>query len=119
MTPGDDKAPRAARCGSGDGGGQRAEAAAVWRKSSYSASNGGQCVEVGRCLPEIVGLPAIVAVRDSTDPDGARLTVPRAAWAAFVGRVKRDGCLVRVAGFRRPWWPTVIAGPAYLHQVPE
>jgi hypothetical protein len=57
---------------------------AVWRKSSYSASNGGQCVEVTRSLP------ALVAVRDSTDPDGARLILPPAAWAAFVDRVKRE-----------------------------
>jgi Domain of unknown function (DUF397) len=56
---------------------------AVWRKSSYSASNGGQCVEVAR------NLPAIVAVRDSTDPDGARLIVTHTAWAAFVDRVRR------------------------------
>ena len=63
----------------------RAEGAAVWRKSSYSASNGGQCVEVAR------NLPALVAVRDSTDPDGARLILPPAAWAAFVDRVKRGG----------------------------
>jgi hypothetical protein len=56
---------------------------AVWRKSSYSASNGGQCVEVAR------NLPAIVAVRDSTDPDGARLILTPAAWAAFVDHVRR------------------------------
>jgi hypothetical protein len=58
---------------------------AAWRKSSYSASNGGQCVEAAR------NLPAVVAVRDSADPDGARLVVTRSAWAAFVGRVKREG----------------------------
>ena len=58
---------------------------AVWRKSSRSASNGGQCVEVARYPP------AGVAVRDSKDPDGPRLIVTRAAWAAFVDRVKRDG----------------------------
>ena len=56
---------------------------AVWRKSSYSASNGGQCVEVAHALP------AAVMVRDSRDPDGARLILPPAAWAAFVDRVKR------------------------------
>jgi hypothetical protein len=58
---------------------------AAWRKSSYSASNGGQCVEVAR------NLPAVVAVRDSADPDGARLVLTPAAWAAFVGRVRRQG----------------------------
>jgi hypothetical protein len=57
---------------------------AVWRKSSYSGGNGGQCVEVAR------NLPAGVAVRDSKDPDGPRIVVTRAAWAAFVDRVKRE-----------------------------
>ena len=70
------------RTGSGSGG-NSAAAPAVWRKSSYSASNGGQCVEVAG------NLPAIVAVRDSMDPDGARLMLPPAAWTAFVDRIKR------------------------------
>jgi hypothetical protein len=58
---------------------------AGWRKSSHSASNGGQCVEVAHSLP------TAVVVRDSRDPDGARLILPPAAWAAFVDRVKRAG----------------------------
>ena len=37
---------------------------AIWRKSSYSGSNGGACVDVAD------NLPGIVAVRDSKDPDG-------------------------------------------------
>lgn len=57
---------------------------AVWRKSSYSGGNGGQCVEVAR------NLPAIVAVRDSSDRDGARLVLTPAAWTAFVDRIKRE-----------------------------
>jgi len=56
---------------------------AIWRKSSRSGSNGGQCVEVAR------NLPAIVAVRDSRDPGGAPLVVTRDAWAAFLVTVKR------------------------------
>lgn len=55
---------------------------AVWRKSSRSASNGGQCVEVAQ------NPPASVAVRDSTDPHGAHLVFTPAAWAAFVDAVK-------------------------------
>jgi hypothetical protein len=54
---------------------------AVWHKSSYSASNGGQCVEVA------LNLPAIVAVRDSKDPDGARLVFTAAQWRGFVREV--------------------------------
>ena len=75
-----------------DGGLSRA----TWRRSSYSASNGGQCVEVAHALP------AAVMVRDSRDPDGARLILPPAAWAAFVDQVKRASA----------------AGPT-RHQVPE
>lgn len=55
---------------------------AKWRKSSYSNGNGGQCVEVAR------NLPGAVAVRDSKDPDGPKLTFEPAQWLAFTGRVK-------------------------------
>ncbi len=51
---------------------------AVWQKSSYSGSNGGQCVEVAR------NLHGIVAVRDSKDPDGPRLVVTAGEWRAFI-----------------------------------
>lgn len=54
---------------------------ATWQKSSYSGSNGGQCVEVAR------NLPGIVAVRDSRDPAGPGLVVRPAHWAAFTRRV--------------------------------
>jgi hypothetical protein len=58
---------------------------AVWRKSSYSGSNGGQCVEVAR------NLPGVVAVRDSKDPDGPSLVCTAAAWRAFIDGVRRGG----------------------------
>jgi Domain of unknown function (DUF397) len=51
--------------------------AARWRKSSYSGGAGGNCVEVA------TGLPGAVAVRDSKDPDGAKLLCTHAAWRAF------------------------------------
>jgi hypothetical protein len=50
---------------------------ARWRKSSYSGTNGGDCVEVAAALP------AAVAVRDSKDPDGPKLIFTPEAWAAF------------------------------------
>lgn len=50
---------------------------AVWRKSSYSSGNGGQCVEVA------VNLPGIVVVRDSKDQGGTRLVFAAAAWQSF------------------------------------
>lgn len=55
---------------------------ALWRKSSRSGSNGGNCVEVAD------NIPGIVAVRDSKDPDGPALAFSPAAWRAFVTAVK-------------------------------
>ncbi|GAA2619876.1 DUF397 domain-containing protein [Actinomadura fulvescens] len=46
---------------------------ATWRKASRSGENGGNCVE----LAEVAG--AVVAVRDSKDPDGPVLLLTRAA----------------------------------------
>jgi Domain of unknown function (DUF397) len=54
---------------------------ADWRKSSYSSSNGGNCVEVAGSLP------GVVAVRDSRDPAGGALTLTRNEWAAFLAGV--------------------------------
>jgi hypothetical protein len=54
-----------------------------WRKSSYSGANGGNCTEVAAA-------PGAVLVRDSTDPDGARLAVSAKAWRAFMAKVKRS-----------------------------
>ena len=50
---------------------------AEWRKSSYSSQDG-NCVEVAR------NLPGLVAVRDSKEPDGARLGVSRETWRVFL-----------------------------------
>ena len=57
------------------------EVAVVWRKSSYSGPGGGECVEVAACSR--VGA---VHVRDSKDVAGPQLTVAPEAWAAFVVR---------------------------------
>jgi hypothetical protein len=56
---------------------------AVWRKSSYSGSNGGACVEVGTT-------GSAVAVRDSKDPEGPRLAFAAETWQAFAKDVKAD-----------------------------
>ncbi|MFF5634623.1 DUF397 domain-containing protein [Streptomyces sp. NPDC012825] len=50
---------------------------AHWRKSSYSADNGGQCIEVA-------DLTAHVAVRDSKNPEGPAFLAAPAAFAVFV-----------------------------------
>jgi len=55
---------------------------AVWRKSSRSGSNGGQCVEVAR------NLPGIVAVRDSKHQDGPVLTFTAPEWQSFISGIK-------------------------------
>ena len=57
---------------------------AVWRKSSYSSGNGGQCVEVARNLPDIV------AVRDSKNPEGPALVFTPQEWRAFLDGVRAD-----------------------------
>jgi Domain of unknown function (DUF397) len=60
---------------------------AIWKKSSYSGGNGGNCVEVAR------NLPGIVAVRDSKNSDGPALTFAPEVWRAFLadaGRRKYD-----------------------------
>ena len=53
----------------------------VWRKSSYSDANGGQCVEVAS--------DGWVLVRDTATRDGATLTFPADAWRAFTAGVKQ------------------------------
>ncbi|WP_149259737.1 DUF397 domain-containing protein [Actinomadura sp. K4S16] len=47
----------------------------IWRKSSRSGSSGGNCVE-------LAGLAGGVAIRDSKEPEGPVLVVPRAALRA-------------------------------------
>ena len=67
---------------SASNGGDCIEVAAMWRKSSYSGSNGGNCIEVAG------NAPGMVAVRDSKDPDGQKLLFTAAEWREFAGRVR-------------------------------
>ncbi|MFI6285937.1 DUF397 domain-containing protein [Streptomyces sp. NPDC051018] len=53
----------------------------AWRKSSYSGSNQGECLEVmdgGSHIP----------VRDSKNPHGPVLAFPDTAWDAFIQGIK-------------------------------
>ncbi|MCC5034055.1 DUF397 domain-containing protein [Streptomyces sp. WAC 00631] len=49
----------------------------TWFKSSYSGTNGGDCVEVAM-------VPGTVHVRDSKRPDGPALSVHRDIWPVFL-----------------------------------
>ncbi|MFF4895646.1 DUF397 domain-containing protein [Streptomyces sp. NPDC001068] len=50
----------------------------IWFKSSYSGTEGGDCVEVAAD-------PGVVHIRDSKAVAGPVMRVSRAAWAGFLG----------------------------------
>ena len=52
-----------------------------WRKSSYSGSNGGDCVETASGS-------GVILVRDTTNRDGGTLAFSAGAWAAFTAGLK-------------------------------
>ncbi|MEV4863554.1 DUF397 domain-containing protein [Streptomyces ossamyceticus] len=49
----------------------------AWFKSSYSGANTTECVEAAF-------VPTGVLIRDSKQPDAARLTVSTEAWCSFI-----------------------------------
>ena len=53
-----------------------------WRKSSYSNSDGGECVEVSD------DFDGVVPVRDGKVPHGPVLVFRAAGWASFVSAVR-------------------------------
>ena len=52
----------------------------IWRKSSYSGDNGGECVEVA--------VAEAVLVRDTADRSGPVLTFTAKAWRAFAAAIR-------------------------------
>jgi len=50
----------------------------TWAKSSYSGTEGGQCLEVAASSE-------VVHIRDSKATTGPVLTVSRETWAGFLG----------------------------------
>ncbi|MFE2357092.1 DUF397 domain-containing protein [Streptomyces parvulus] len=66
---------------SGSEGGNCIEVAYEWRKSSHSGSEGGQCVEVATH-------PTAIHIRDSKTADAdaptPHITVAPSAWTAFL-----------------------------------
>ncbi|WP_078970734.1 DUF397 domain-containing protein [Streptomyces chattanoogensis] len=59
---------------------------AVWIKSSYSSSSGGECVEFSRSL----AVSGLVPIRDSKNPYGPVLAISTGAWSSFVSAVKHE-----------------------------
>lgn len=53
-----------------------------WRKSSYSGTEAGSCLEV------LDGHPSGVPVRDSKTPHGPAVIFSAANWSAFVTAIK-------------------------------
>ncbi|GGS52990.1 DUF397 domain-containing protein [Streptomyces griseoviridis] len=62
---------------SGSEGGQCLEVAHVWCKSSHSGDEGGNCVEVAHER-------SVIHIRDSKTPTTPHLTVTPEAWTAFL-----------------------------------
>ncbi|GAA0945059.1 DUF397 domain-containing protein [Actinocorallia libanotica] len=54
---------------------------ARWRKSTRSDASGDNCVE-------IAGLPEVIAVRDSKNPDGPNLVLTRTAFTRFTRQLR-------------------------------
>jgi Domain of unknown function (DUF397) len=54
----------------------------TWKKSSYSGNGGGECVEIANTDR--------VLVRDSKNPEGAKLVFGTDAWQRFTSQVKRS-----------------------------
>ncbi|WP_075738982.1 DUF397 domain-containing protein [Streptomyces acidiscabies] len=71
----------AAWCKTSDSG-DRLEVAR-WRKSTYSAGDGGDCLEVAD------GHPHLTPVRDSKNPSGPALVFRTQSWTAFVEDLKQ------------------------------
>ncbi|OON71848.1 DUF397 domain-containing protein [Streptomyces tsukubensis] len=63
--------------------------AAVWKKSSYSGGSESQCVEVA----DLAAAPfaGLRGIRDSKNPEGPALLIPKGSFANFVTAVKAGG----------------------------
>ncbi|MDQ8700920.1 DUF397 domain-containing protein [Streptomyces sp. LHD-70] len=55
-----------------------------WRKSSYSNGDEGDCLEV------LDTHPTTIPVRDSKNPHGPALLIPRDSWASFLTALNED-----------------------------
>jgi uncharacterized protein DUF397 len=53
----------------------------MWRKSTYSSANGGDCIEVAR-------LPGAIGIRDSKKPSAGHLTVSTRTFGALLDEIR-------------------------------
>ncbi|MFG3010829.1 DUF397 domain-containing protein [Streptomyces cinerochromogenes] len=67
---------------SGSEGGDCLELAYTWRKSSYSSNEGGNCVEVATH-------PTAIHIRDSKNTTGPVLTLSPTTWSEFLDGIAR------------------------------
>ncbi|MFF9674976.1 DUF397 domain-containing protein [Streptomyces eurythermus] len=67
---------------SGSQGGDCLELAYTWRKSSYSSDEGGNCVEVA-------AHPSAIHIRDSKIPTGPILNLSPTTWSEFLDGIAR------------------------------
>lgn len=56
--------------------------AAVWRKSTYSNGQGGECVEIA------CAIPGLIAVRDSKNIVQGALAFSSSAWRALLEEIR-------------------------------
>ncbi|ARX84353.1 MULTISPECIES: DUF397 domain-containing protein [Streptomyces] len=68
---------------SGSQGGECLEVALAWTKSSYSGDQGGECLEMAPC-PVLDESAAAIHIRDSKNPTGPILHLTPATWTAFL-----------------------------------
>ncbi|MEU9831153.1 DUF397 domain-containing protein [Streptosporangium sp. NPDC048047] len=70
-------------------GGQCVEVG-VWRKSSLSGGNGGSCVEAASAVDSSLEaqFDGLFLLRDSKDPDGPVLSFSSGEWNAFLAIIK-------------------------------
>ncbi|WP_030346581.1 DUF397 domain-containing protein [Streptomyces sp. NRRL S-1022] len=67
---------------SGSEGGDCLELAYTWRKSSHSGSEGGNCLEVATTA-------STIHIRDSKTPAGPTLTLSPVTWSEFLDGIAR------------------------------
>ncbi|MEU2734606.1 DUF397 domain-containing protein [Streptomyces sp. NPDC007095] len=69
---------------SGSEGDDCVEVALSWRKSTYSSGSEGDCVEVATC-------PTSIHLRDSKNTSGPQLALSPTTWTEFVEFAVREG----------------------------